>query len=84
MINLTTYPLPFYEVMLFFSDECKTGAHKCESGCVNTIGSHTCNCSLGFLLVNGTRCIGKTCVFAFYQSELLPSLEIDVDLENLQ
>ena len=36
--------------MLLFTDinECAEGTHKCEHKCVNTDGSHYCECSDGY------------------------------------
>lgn len=42
-------------------DECKTDAHGCDHFCVNTLGSFTCQCKLGYELhSDGKKCEGKS------------------------
>lgn len=38
-------------------NECE-GVHGCQQICVNTPGSHVCQCSDGFVLTDGTNCEG--------------------------
>ena len=40
-------------------DECVTGFHTCEQLCNNTLGSYTCSCEAGFMIKNGSSCIGE-------------------------
>ena len=40
-------------------DECATGVAKCEQSCTNTLGSHICSCSHGYVLnSDGYHCDG--------------------------
>ena len=41
-------------------DECRPNNGRCEQGCVNTVGSFDCECSLGYRLVTDYRCQGTT------------------------
>lgn len=45
------------------SNECEYPNTYCLGGeCLNTPGSYTCHCQLGFELFNGTTCEGKPSV----------------------
>ena len=41
-------------------DECKRGTNNCSQLCINTVGSYTCDCILGFQLdSDGRACNSK-------------------------
>lgn len=48
-------------IWLIDTDECASGENTCEHGyCVNTDGSFTCQCELGFQLdKSGKKCVGE-------------------------
>ena len=40
-------------------NECDTNTNSCNQTCVNTIGSYVCTCLEGYIVTNGTHCIGR-------------------------
>ncbi len=40
-------------------DECQTGASDCNQNCINTPGSYSCTCFLGYELNGNNTCVGK-------------------------
>ena len=48
-------------------DECTEGASNCSHICLNTVGSYTCQCQLGYNLdTDNHTCIGKLIDLANY------------------
>ena len=39
-------------------DECSEGSDSCAQLCINTVGSYTCSCTAGYILV-GQSCVGE-------------------------
>ena len=56
---LNNFRIPFFNSDFIDVDECKE-KHSCHehAKCINTIGSHACNCQRGFT-GNGQNCTGE-------------------------
>ena len=68
MCNCLTHPTDI--------DECADGTHHCDQICINTLGSYTCSCNLGYILhFNGTTC---NCMSVY--STVVPASSLRISL----
>lgn len=61
MVSNKLYQMTFTkESSIVDVDECTLETDQCEQNCINTVGSYTCSCNVGyFLSSNGFNCTSK-------------------------